>query len=294
MRLRNVFIGLFMLSIAAYGGFKAVLYFEAKDKVDKILAFLRMAGIEANYDRVATSIFGSVGVQGLKLTFPQGNEQVSFGEVMVHRFDQQDKQLPTHMRISFNDIKFNVRLFDELWAKSGEKDLLKEDYPNWSKLGYYNIEMDMDVDMKFLPAENEFMFTLTQDIQSMWDLRFFFDITDMPVNQTPAALGFKIKEIRIDYKDNSYAQRYLKWGAEKQGVDAATYQKKIIADFDADITAKKFKLGEESIQSIRAFLNKPDKLTISVNPYKPVAVGSIKHYDPADVPSLLNLRFSRN
>jgi len=278
-----------MIILAVYGGVKAYMYYEAKDKVDGMLARLRLTGVEANYNRISTSIFGPVGVKGLVLRIPQVNEQISFGDVIVQSFDQKENQLPTHVRISSEDIKFNARLFDKLFA-GYKKNELFEDSVNLEELGYSTITMDIDVALNFLAADNEFVISLTQHIEDMWDVRFFMDLTDLPITQAPSTLGFKIKELRIQYKDNTYIDRLFKHVAKKQGLDVAIFKKQLIDKFDADIAQKKIKWDSESIQSYRSFINNPKNITITMYPYQPVSVGSINHYDPSDIPMLLNLR----
>jgi hypothetical protein len=293
MNVKNIFISIIMVLLAVYGGFKMYMHFEAKDKIDKMMSGLQMMGIEAKYDRISTSIFGSIGVQGLTFRLPNITETIGFGEVMINRYEQVENQLPREINISLEDVKFNVRLVDELIKQSGQSEQLS-DHPGWKDLGYETIKIDMELDLRFLPAENEFIFNMTQRIKDMWDIRFMMDITEIPVNKPPDPLGVRLKELRLDYKDKSYAERVYKWQANKRGIDLAAYKKQLLEEFEADLAEEKPKLSQESIQNLRAFIATPDKITVTMYPYKPVAFGSVKHYESADVPLLLNLRFIRN
>lgn len=318
MRIRNVFISIIMLILAGYGGVKGYMYFSAKNKIDKILSFAAMMGAEPSYDRVATSVFGPVGIQGLKLRFPQIGEEITFGEVMLQKFEYQDKALPTRMRFSVNDMHFNLDMFDRLekynFAQARKHNVkiqtAKEEMPeflvrlgyvgvylranDWRRLGYHDIVMDWDIDMQLRPSLQEGTLTFSQRVENMGKITLFIEVTDIGPNAQPSILGVKFKEIRIDYKDDSYVDRIIKSYADENNKDLETYRKEFLTALDLDIASKEIKLSPESVRNLKTFLAKPDKIKISMHPYQPVAVGSVDHYKPGDVPLLLNLKFDLN
>jgi hypothetical protein len=315
MRIRNIFISIIMLGLAGYGGVKGYMYFSAKSKIDKILSFAVMLGAEPSYDRVATSVFGPVGIQGLKLRFPQIGEEITFGEVTLQKFEYQDNMLPTKMRFTVSDMRFNLDVLERLekynLAQAKKQNVriqtVKEEMPeflvrlgyvgvylrahDWRRLGYHNMVMDWDIDMQLRPALQEATMILSQRVENLGSMNLYMDMSDIGPSSQPSILGVKFKEIRIDYKDDSYIDRIIKSYADDNSKDLETYRKEFLTALDLDITSKEIKLSPESIINLKTFLSKPDKLKISMHPYQPVAAGSINHYKPGDVPLLLNLKF---
>lgn len=318
MRIRNIFISIIMLIMACYGGVKGYMYFSAKSKIDKILSFAVVLGAESSYDRIATSIFGPVGIQGLRLRFPQIGEEITFGEVTLHVFEFQDNNLPTKMRFSLKDIHFNLDVFDKLekynLAQARKHNVqvqaAKKEIPevlvrlgyvgvylrtmDWRRLGYHQIVMDWDLDMQLRPALQEATIVITQRVEKLGKMTMYMELSDIAPSSQPSILGNKFKEIRFDYVDDSYVDRIIKSYADENNKDLETYRKEFLTALDLDIASKEIKLSPESVNNLKKFLSKPDKLKISIHPYQPVAMGSINLYKPGDVPLLLNLKFESN
>lgn len=302
-----------MVVLAVYGAFKAYMYFDAKSHIDQILKFPKMAGIDVHYDRISTSILGTIGIQGLKFRLPQINEEISFGEVVFYKFEQQEDKMPTRLRFRMDDIHFNLDLFDKLAKLSNanpqanqhegvyEETLANLGYAeinqrgnDWRRLGYSNVVMDMAMDFQFRPALDEATISMNFEVDKLGDFKMTTEITEAGFTKRPSFLGVKIKEFRLDYLDHSYIDRIIKSFADERKLDLETFRQQVINNVDTEVATKQIKLSPESIQNLKAFLAKPDRITVTMYPYKPVLVGSIKHYSPGDVPLLLNLRFIRN
>jgi hypothetical protein len=56
------------------------------------------------------------------------------------------------------------------------------------------------------------------------------------------------------------------------------------------LSSKQIKLGKDSVNNLKAFLQDPKRLIVTMYPYEPVGIESIKLYKPGDVPMLLNLQ----
>lgn len=309
MNLRNFFISLLMLILAAYGGFKAYTYFEAKKKIDAALEPLHKMGVEVSYDRVATSIFGSVGVRGLRFRFPKINEDVSFGEVQLVHFEKDENAPPTRFHVTMDDVRFSVKLYEEFTRimdaipqrKKGELDEAFESmgysglYNRMSEyraLGLQNIKMDLNLDLIYRPSLKEASYESTVNVDDMGIFYSRVVRTNMKTLYTPDAVGSKLKEAQFDLIDHSFTDRLMKSYITNTSTDLETYRQQVLRDVDTEIATKQIRLSPESIQNLKAFISKPDKLRITMYPYEPVSILGLKHYRPGDVPVVLNLRFS--
>ena len=109
-------------------------------------------------------------------------------------------------------------------------------------------------------------------------------------NINSAVLGVKIKEAKIEYLDESYVNRLFKMFATNKQEDVDAFRKSLVASLAGDFTSKQIKLGEDSVKNLKDFLQDPRRLIITMYPYEPVGIESIKLYKPGDVPMLLNLQ----
>ena len=157
-------------------------------------------------------------------------------------------------------------------------------------LGYNEMTMDFDFDMQFNPKTREARFVMREIVDDMGDVQIDMTLADLASDINSAVLGFKIKELKIAYEDDSYIDRLLKVFAEQENMELDAYRRKVVADLEKDIAEKKIKLNADSVKNIQRFIENPKKLIITSYPYKPVGVESIKHYKPGDVPMLLNLQ----
>lgn len=321
MRVKNVLITLIVVGLAGYGALKLYVFYKAKDNFQQILYCAGISRMPENvprtnffdYDHISASVFGPIGIKGLKIRIPPLDEEITFGEVILtYDYDGDLKNCPTpkHINFSINDMRVNVSLLEK-FKKQKEKlrsqeRLQDEPVPalisrlgfsnlylqstDYRALGYDQLHMDISFDLAFNPEDQEATFNVHQKVKDMGDLNFMIKVTGMAKNINSAVLGVKIKEARIDYIDDSYINRLYKMFAEENKEDVDTYRKSIVSELDADFSSKQIKLGKDSVKNLKDFLGNPKKLIVTMYPYEPVGIESIKLYKPGDVPLLLNLQ----
>jgi len=316
MRIKNLIITILMLSLVAYGGLKFYMYYKAKQDVDALFAPARMV-MDIRYGQISTSVFGPIGIKGLEFSIPQLGEKITVGEFKLVNYDNigkmMDGTLPSRFHFTVTDLHFKLALLDKiekearLAAQRQGRTLSKnDDTPALVKrlgyqavyeksndlraLGYDQLTLDLDFDMHFNPTAGEAKFIVREAVDEMADVQIELLLAGLASDINSAVLGFKIKDMKITYLDDSYVDRLLKVFAEQENMELDAYRRKVVADLDKDIVGKKIKLSADSVKNIQSFILNPKKLIITAYPYKPVGIESIKHYKPGDIPMLLNLQ----
>ena len=270
-----------------------------------------------DYDHISASVFGPIGIKGLKIRIPPLDEEINFGEVILtyeYEGDLKTCPTPTHVNFTINDLRMNVSLLDKIAKKNEElrargrvvgdpvPQLVRRlGYTNLylqsmelSALGYDQLDMDISFDLTFNPNDQEATISLHENVKNLGDFRFMITVTGMAKNINSAVLGAKLKEAKLEYHDDSYIGRLFKMFADRKKADVDAYRKEIINGFDADFASKQIKLSPDSIKNLKSFLENPKQLIVTMYPYEPVGIESIKLYKPGDVPMLLNLQVFTN
>lgn len=97
-------------------------------------------------------------------------------------------------------------------------------------------------------------------------------------------------EAKIEYNDDSLAERLLKFGAKEQQVSLGDFKKSLIENVETEIAKEKDDFTKKALNEIKEFLEDPEELSISASPSKPYPFGRIMRTDdPKDVIKLLNI-----
>lgn len=324
MRIRNTLISLFVLAIAGYGAIKLYVFYRAKENFQQILYCTGVPRGAFNapkrsrnfdYDHISASVFGPIGIKGLKIRFPAIDEEVHFGEILLtYDYDGDLKTCPTpkHINFTINHLKLNVSLLEkieqqkakfrqqhgideepipELVSRLGYTGLYKHAM-DFRALGYNELDMSTSFDLVFNEADKLATFTIHENVKNLGDFNLKFTIDGMAKNINSAVLGAKIKEASVEYQDESYVSRLFKMFAQQNNQDVDAFRKALVNGLAADFSDKQVKLDADSIKSLQSFLADPKQLFLTMYPYQPVGIESIKMYKPGDVPMLLNLQIS--
>jgi len=318
MRVKNFFITILMLGLVVYGGLKLYMYFQAKKDIDALFAPARMV-MDVKYEQISTSVFGPVGIRGLEFSIPQIGEKITVGEFKLLNYDNigkmMDGALPSRFHFSITDLHFNLALIDKIEKQArltaqrrgqvlppnedntpviirrlGYRSIFEKSN-DLQALGYKELTMDFELDMQFNPTTREAKMMVSESVDDMGAVRIDLLLADLASTIHSAVLGFKIKDMKIKYRDDSYVDRLLTVFAQQENMELDAYRRKVVAQIDKDITEKQIKLNSDSVKSLQQFIENPKQLIITSYPYKPVGIESIKHYRPGDVPVLLNLQF---
>lgn len=322
MRLKNTLVTLIVLGLAGYGALKLYVFYRAKNNFQQILYCAGMPRVPVDapprsryfdYDHISASVFGPIGIKGLKIRIPGMDEEIDFGEVLLtYDYDGDLEKCPTpkHINFSINDMQLNVSLLEKIEKQREEmmrrRGIEDDQVPelvhrlgyselytrasDFRDLGYHQLDMDISFDLVFDPDNKDATFNVHERIKNLGDFNFTITVNGMANNINSAVLGAKIKQAKFEYHDASYVDRLFKMFAESNKQDVAAYRKAFIAGLAADFNSKKIKLGEDSVKNLKDFLTDPKQLIVTMYPYEPVGIESIKMYKPGDVPMLLNLQ----
>jgi hypothetical protein len=88
------------------------------------------------------------------------------------------------------------------------------------------------------------------------------------------AIGMQsvVRGVRLTYTDRSLADRLIASYAAEKGIDAKTYRASLVRDLDAEMRRTKSANLRRQIQHMRAFVERPGKVVITVQPRTTVPV----------------------
>jgi hypothetical protein len=313
MRVKNVLITILVVGLAAYGGLKAYMYYRAKEDIDIFFAPIRLM-LPVEYSYISTSIYGPVSIKDIKIRIPQIEEEINLGDFTLlernYSGDLVKGNVPVRLHFKFDDLLLNVSLIEkylefihkiarhnnvqlnftpELVQRLGFARVYNESM-NLRQLGYDQLVVDGEFDFKLDRVANKAHLMWRIAIEGMGDISVETDLDGLSQNINSAVLGVKIVESKITYIDDSYVERMIKMFAEFNGVKPEQQKKAMFSVLDKDLAEHNVKLSPDSVKNLKAFLTSPKQLILTMYPYRPVGIESIKHYKPGDVPMLLNLQ----
>jgi len=82
------------------------------------------------------------------------------------------------------------------------------------------------------------------------------------------AIGMQsvVRGVRITYSDGSLTDRLIEAYAAERGVDAKTFRASLVHDLDAEMRRTKSANLRRQIQHVRAFVERPGKVVVTVQP----------------------------
>jgi len=150
--------------------------------------------------------------------------------------------------------------------------------------------MDLELKADFSVKSQHVSLYLRQKMKNYGQTEIQLDLTGMSDNIEDVVLGLRINEARFEYIDDSFINRLIKTYADDMKISLSAYRKKLPAIIKQDFANKKLKLSDRSIKNILAFIAKPKKIILTIDPSRPIAIENIKHYKVGDIPALLNIQ----
>lgn len=322
MRLKNLLISLIVVGLAGYGALKLYVFYRAKSNFQQILYCYGVPRQPINapprsrlfdYDHITASIFGPIGIKGVVFRIPPLDEEIDIGEIQfTYDYDGDLKTCPTptHVNLSIHDLQVNVSLlkkYNDMIAKRRQQlgladkpvpelvdrlgyGNLYQESTDFRGLGYDRLDVDMSFDLAYDSQNKTATATIGEKIKKLGNFTFSVTMANLAKSIDSAVLGVKIKEAKLEYHDNSYVNRLFKIFAAQNNMDVSAYRKQVIGNLASDLNSRQIKLGQDSVNNLKNFLSDPKQLIVTMYPYEPVGIESVKLYKPGDVPMLLNLQ----
>ena len=261
--------GLAVIAVIAGGGyFVAQLYDDhiADRRIGAILTKLPK-GTEVKYRTAGYSIWdGEIRLRDVKVDSQVAGEARIKG-VTVADFDKFHR-VPHY-------VKVKVRGFEMKREKANAATRRWMD-----KLRYKSITVDVEYAYRYRPDIRELVIEKARitgpqvgtlelsgrltNVRSL-DVRGLGDLI---------AIGMQsvVRGVQLTYTDGSLADRLIASYAAERGIDVKTYRASLVHDLDTEMRRTKSPNLRRQIQHVRAFVERPGKVTITVNPRTTVPV----------------------
>jgi hypothetical protein len=261
--------GLAVIAVIAGGGyFVAQLYADhlADRRIGAILTKLPK-GTEVKYRTAGYSIWnGEIRLRDVKVDSQVAGEARIKG-VTVADFDKFHR-VPHY-------VKVKVRGFEMKREKANAATRRWMD-----KLRYKSITVDVEYAYRYRPDIRELVIEKARitgpqvgtlelsgrltNVRSL-DVRHLGDLI---------AIGMQsvVRGVQLTYTDGSLADRLIASYAAERGIDAKTFRASLVHDLDAEMRRTKSANLRRQIQHVRAFVERPGKVVITVKPRTTVPV----------------------
>ncbi len=299
MSVRNSVVSVIMMIFVVFGAIKGFMHYSAKQQIDELILPMR-SFINVDYNGISTSVFGSVGVKGLRLTSFNGDEVLTFGKVTLSSFEKEkSNKIPSNLSIILEDVRFDTRYLNEVTdddipvfvKELGYSELYKFSN-NLEKLGYDKISTDIKFEFSYRKEFGSVKLRLRENIKELGELDFLLDVIGFVPGMKAMSADLKINKISLMFDDDSYTNRLLKRFAEKDSRGVEEYRTEIAKQLEHYLAKNKIILESSDLKALKKFINKPDKIIVKVHPLEPVSIENLKFYKHEDVPKILNLKIS--
>lgn len=279
-------IGVVVLLIAAFLGIQVYASNVAEQKVDKTIA--RSANFaDIDYKKVRVGLLGTnVKISDVVVSPVDTNEKIKIGEVVIHQIDN-ESDVPSFLSASCNAVELHIQDFEE-----NEMPLREMGY-NDKLMANLNVDYAYDLEDEEIKVKD---FSL--GINEMGKISASFRLGNIALGGIGEIMGLLYKypqvmfhEAKIEYNDDSFVDRFLKYRAEQEQVSMQEFKKMLAQGIDYNIERTTSDFAKKALSEINNFLQDPEQILILVSPSKPHPVGRIMRINnPQDGINLLNIQ----
>jgi len=289
-RTRNWTILLIVVPALAYGAAKAVVWYSVRNSVQNIRESLSpFASLE--YAKIASPVFGSFGVTGIRIKPRVFEDEISIGSALVHIDDPMEKfnflrstmdeRIPTSLHFSLHDVR--VPLTGDIAAWFG-KNAAPGNTPGTSppacntgaavtvadmkRMGYEELVGNVVLDYSYDRRSGGLNTYLKLTLQDMAELTLEGTIpaAEVVFNTNRVKGVPKFSDLSLSLHDLSWASRFDKYCAQAMGITEAQYVQKRMADTRQAFEAADFEPSPELLAGLEKFTTGKATLTVSLNP----------------------------
>lgn len=277
-------IGIFVVLITIYTGVKMYASNVAEGNVNEAIA--KAANFaDIDYKKVSVDLLGmDVRISDILVSPTDSKKKLKIDEIVIHDIDDK-ADIPAFLSMSCNGIELNM-------------DELGEDVKQLRELGY-NDKMMVSLNVNYAYSKEKKEIDIKKigigaDEAGKINISFRLGNISLEPDEI-AGLLFTFPQIifheaKIEYDDDSLADRLMKFGAKEQQVALEDFKKSLIKNFETEIAKEKDNFTKKALSEIKAFLEDPEEFSISASPSKPCPFGRIMRTDdPKDVVKLLNI-----
>ena len=278
-------IGIAVVVIAIYMGVKMYASNVAEVKVNEAIA--KAANFaDIDYKNVSVDLLGmDVRISDILVAPVDAKEKIKIDEIVIHDIDDKT-DIPTFLSISCNGIELNIKDLGEDAKKLRELGYNDKMMINLTaKYTYDKEKKELDIKEIGIGADNvgeigvSFRLgNINLEPEEMLGLLFTF----------PQVI---FHEAKIQYEDDSLAERLMKLGAQEEQTSVKDFKKSLLQEISKEIEKEKDDFTKKALSEIKEFLEDPEEFSISASPSKPYPFGRIMRVDdPKDIVKLLNIK----
>lgn len=278
-------IGVVVVLIGMYIGFKVYASNEAEKSIDKAIADASTYA-SIDYKNVSVDLLGfNVHISDVLVSSADSKRKVKIDEIAVNDFDQ-TSDMPKFMNVSFKGIELNLNE-------------LGDDATKIKELGYKDkLSLDFSIDYDYNHDDKKLDFRkLKLGADGMGEIEIGFHLGNIALSQDNLlAVLFTypqimIQEATIRYKDDSLFDRIMDKTAKEKSKSLHAFKKEKIQEIEQEIQNATDDFTKNALKEIQNFIENPKKLSLTISPSKPLPISSIVSVkDPKDAIKLLNMK----
>ena len=278
-------IGIAVVLIAIYMGVKMYASNVAEGKVNEAIA--KAANFaDIDYKNVSVDLLGmDVRISDILVAPVDAKEKIKIDEIIIHDIDDKT-DIPTFLSISCNGIELNI------------KDL-GEDAKRLRELGY-NDKMMINLTAEYAYDKEKKELDIKEigiGADNVGEIGVSFRLGNINLEpEEMLGLLFTFPQVifheaKIQYEDDSLAERLMKLGAQEEQTSVKDFKKSLLQEISKEIEKEKDDFTKKALSEIKEFLEDPEEFSISASPSKPYPFGRIMRVDdPKDIVKLLNIK----
>jgi hypothetical protein len=279
------FLVVIVLIVVIIGG-KFYIDLEAKKEVDAAINEVR-SRVNLSYKKVNRDLLGwRTHIKDATLAPVGSNAKMQVEDVIVYQSNKQNEN-PVRLHIAFKGIHLGINA-----------DNLGDQAKRLNQLGYQQeIKGEMELDYRYDREKkvfdlNTFRFG-AKDVGRLTAELHLSNIDLNPNNFTFLLLTFPtilLNRAEIEYQDDSLMPRLQKAVADQEGKTVEELVGSITKDLDAKIAKEDNKFSKDALNALKKFVQHPEKITVTIAPKEPVALGRFQHLAPIKLPEILNMK----
>ena len=165
-------------------------------------------------------------------------------------------------------------------------------------LKYDAIKFDFEGEWNWNTSRNNLLIDLDFGITEAASIKLNTSFTDLSTDVLDLSgppLGVylmstpKFKNLNLTIKDHSLKNRLIDFGADQQDMTSQQYKDYLTQSINIFVTtfATNNKLAESMKQAVTNFINKSNKITLSVKPFKPLSITDLITLKEADFDKII-------
>lgn len=282
---------------ATYAGGKFYMTDKVEKQLDaKIIEMQPMIDVKYG-DLSVEPITQKIQLHDVVLSPADGSAKpITINEITVNELDT-SSEFPAALDLALSGISMSI---DDIEPQTAEQ--LRE-------LGYTD-DMLISLSTKYTYVNNVMDWQFGLSAKDMGKMDYSLNIANFefdpkqPISVLFSYPNYQLNAAEFTYTDNSFVERLLKQEAQNSDMSVEELKQrisdKVNALLAADIENKNQQLSDSEIEVAKnateafiKFINKPESITISINPEKTVTLGEITQTqnDPAKLIALLNMAF---